>query len=205
MSFSRLSGLTIALCFGVVVLLGAPALLRAQAFGTINGFVTDPSGAVVPAANVTATETQRGTTTSTVTNAEGYYFFPALEPGPYTLAFEKAGFQRYLRENLTLTVSQNLRVDGVLQVGAVTQSVTVSGEAALVDTLSPVVSGLVDDRRVVDLPLNGRNVIGLAVTVPGVTNVNAPQNMTDARSGPLMDVNGGVPAPTFSYSMALTL
>ena len=98
-----------------------------------------------------------------------------------------------LETGLELTVGQNLRVDSTLQVGSVETQVTVGAEAPLVDTTSATLSGLIDDRRVVDLPLNGRNIMSLARILPGVLNVNAPQTMGDARGGPEMDVNGGRP------------
>ncbi len=97
---------------------------------------------------------------------------------------EKSGFERLIRTDVTLTVNQNVRVDVSLKVSAVTESVTVKGEAPLVDTRSGTLSGLVDDRRIVDLPLDGRNIISLAGTLPGVLHVYAPQQLLDARGGP---------------------
>jgi hypothetical protein len=91
-----------------------------------------------------------------------------------------------------LTVSQNLRSDAQLKIGQVQTEVNVTSAATLVDTTSSTLSGLVDDNRVVDLPLNGRNVMSLAGLLPGVTNVTAPEYMADSRSGPEMDVNGGL-------------
>jgi hypothetical protein len=90
-----------------------------------------------------------------------------------------------------LTVRQNVREDAVLEIGAVTQDVTVTAQAALVDTTSGTVSSLVDDRRIVDLPLNGRNIMSLAQIVPGVLGVRAPESLGDARAGPQMNANGG--------------
>jgi hypothetical protein len=165
--------------------------LRAQVTGTISGYVRDPSGASVAGAKVTATQTERGISTVTEANAEGFYNFVALEPGPYTLTVERAGFQTYVRESLLLTVRQNLRVDLDLQLGALTKTVTVTAEAPLVDTTSGTVSSLVDDRRIVDLPLNGRNVMTLAALVPGVLSVEAPESLSSARGGPQMNANGG--------------
>ena len=166
-------------------------MLHAQATGTMSGYVKDPSGGVVAQAKITATLVERGTTFTTQTNSEGFYNFPALDPGTYTLTVERSGFERYTQEGLSLTVRQNLRADAVLVVGSVTQKVTVTAAAPLVDTTSATVSGLVDDRRIVDLPLNGRNVIGLAEIVPGVLNVSAPESLSCTRAGPTMDVNGG--------------
>ena len=170
---------------------GAGAL-RAQSTGTISGFVTDPTGAVIPGAPVTATLVDQQVTRTAQSNESGFYIFNAMLPGNYTLAAEKAGFQRLVRTEVNLTVNQNLRVDLALKVGQANETVTVNAEVPLVDTRSATLSGLVDDRRVVDLPLNGRNVIALAVTLPGILSVSAPQQLTDARSGPIMNVNGSL-------------
>src|SRR6266568_2991697 len=175
----------------VVSALGIATPLRGQVTGTISGYVKDPSGAMVVSARVTATQVERGISTATETSPEGFYNFPALEPGPYTLAVEKEGFERYVRSGLVLSVRQNLRVDADLQIGAVTKSVTVTSEAPLVDTTSGTVSSLVDDRRIVDLPLNGRNVMSLAQLVPGALSVEAPESLSSARAGPQMNANGG--------------
>jgi hypothetical protein len=165
--------------------------LRAQITGAISGYVKDPSGASVAAASVTATQAERGTSTVAKTDVEGFFNFPALDSGTYTLTVEKSGFDRYVRSGLVLSVRQNLRVDAELHVGAVTKTITVTAEAALVDTASGTVSNLVDDRRIVDLPLNGRNVMSLAQLVPGVLGVQAPESLTSARGGPQMNANGG--------------
>jgi hypothetical protein len=171
---------------------GAPMGLYAQTTGTINGFITDQTGAVVPDAKVTATLVQQNITRTAQSNLEGYYIFNALPPGEYRLAVEKEGFQKLVRSEIALAVNQNLRADLNLRVGQVAEILEVTAAAPLVDTRSGTLSSLVDDRRVVDLPLNGRNVISLAATLPGILSVVAPQQLTDARSGPLMNVNGSV-------------
>ena len=164
----------------------------AQGIGSISGFVRDPSGAVVTGASVTAVMNEQHITRTETTDAQGFYNFLALLPGHYTLTFEAPGFQRLVQSDVELTVSQNLRSDAQLKVGQVQTQVTVTSAATLVDTTSSTLSGLVDDNRVVDLPLNGRNVMSLAGLLPGVTNVTAPEYMADSRSGPEMDVNGGL-------------
>ena len=141
--------------------------------------------------NVTARMTEQQSTSKVKTNTDGSYDLLALPPGDYEIVFEAAGFRRQVRSGIELTLNQNLRVDAQLEVGSVETQVTVTGTAPLVDTVSPVLSGLIDDRRVVDLPLNGRNVMSLAGILPGVLSVAVPQQMDNARSGPIMDVNGG--------------
>lgn len=161
------------------------------ATGNISGYVRDSSGAIVPNATVTARMVAQDAVRTTKTDAEGFYSLLALPPGQYQMTFELTGFQTQNQTGLQLTVGQNLRVDATLQVGSVQNQVTVGAEAPLVDTTAATLSGLIDDQRVQDLPLNGRNVISLAAILPGVLSVNAPQAMGDARGGPTMDVNGG--------------
>jgi len=177
----------------LVILGGAFCDLQAQVYGTITGFVRDPSGAAIPGATVKATLVSQQATRTVQTNTEGNYVFVAMVPGRYEVTFEAPGFQRQVNTDVDLTANQNLRLDAAMVVGAVQTEITVTGAATMVETASPVLSGLVDDRRVVDLPLNGRNVISLASILPGVTNVRAPQQLSDARSGPEMNVNGGRP------------
>ncbi len=175
------------------LIVGETCWLYAQVTGDISGFVRDPSGAAVPGATVTAKMVEQQTTRTVQTNSEGNYTLVALLPGTYEITFEASGFQRLVRSGVRLTVNENVRVDAALTLGAAETEITVVGAAPLVDTSSPTMSGLVDDRRVVDLPINGRNVIALARTLPGILNVEAPQQLSDARSGPEMDVNGGRP------------
>jgi hypothetical protein len=188
---SNLGSLSLAELALALLLLISPTSLLAQATGTMSGFVKDPSGAFIPQASVTATLESRHASFKAETNEGGFYNLPALGPGIYTLMVEKPGFERYSQSALDLTVGQNLRVDAVLQVGAVSQQVNVTGQAALVDTSSGTISGLVDDRRIVDLPLNGRNIMSLAAILPGVLGVYAPESLSATFSGPIMNVNGG--------------
>ena len=189
----RLTGCRTALIPLAVLMAAAFGRLASgqTASGNISGYVHDTNGASVPGVAVAAKMTEQQIVRGVETNAEGFYNFLALPPGTYELTFQKAGFQKQLQTGLALTVNQNLRVDSTLQIGAVESQVTVEGVAPLVDTTSVAMSGLIDDQRVVDLPINGRNVIGLARILPGVTNVKSPQQMNDARGGPEMSVNGG--------------
>src|SRR5665213_2626319 len=180
----------------LVLLLAIVPMAFAQGTGNISGYVRDASGAALPGTNVTAVMTEQTTTRTAQTDAQGFYSFAALPPGHYTITFEAKGFEREVRSNVELTVSQNVRADAQLTVGKVETEVRVTSTVALVDTTSNTLSGLVDDRRVVDLPLNGRNVMSLAGILPGVTNVSAPQTQSDARGGPQMDVNGSLPNAT---------
>jgi len=175
----------------LIALILVPVTLRAQVTGTISGYVTDPSGSSIAGARVSASSLAQGFTQRGQTNSEGFYNFSAIPPGVYTLTAQQSGFQELVRADVEVTVGQNVRADFKLQLGTVTQQVTVTGAPTLVDTRSAAVSGLVDDRRIVDLPLNGRNVIALAETVPGVLAVSAPQQVFATIEGMTMDVNGG--------------
>ncbi len=168
----------------------------AQGTGNISGYVRDPSGAALPGATVTAVMSEQQTTRTAQTNGQGFYNFVAMRAGHYVITFVAKGFQTEVRSDVELTVSQNARVDAQLTVGAVQSKVQVTSTVPLVDTTSNTLSGLVDDRRVVDLPLNGRNIMSLAAILPGVTHVSAPQTLSDARSGPEMNVNGSLPNST---------
>ncbi len=180
----------------LVLLLTTVPMAFAQGTGNISGYVRDASGGALPGTTVTAVMAEQSTTRTAQTDTQGFYNFIALPSGHYTITFEAKGFQREVRSNVELTVSQNARADAQLTVGAVQSEVHVSSTVPLVDTTSNTLSGLVDDRRVVDLPLNGRNIMSLASILPGVTNVSAPQTMSDARGGPEMNVNGSLPNAT---------
>ncbi|MBI3683040.1 MAG: TonB-dependent receptor [Acidobacteria bacterium] len=174
----------------LALILLLPAVLAAQGNGTIHGTVTDPSGAVIAGARVTALLDERGTTRSLITSTAGDYVFPSLAIGAYTLTVEAQGFKTFRRSGVSLTTEQNVRVDIRLEVGNVSESVSVTAEAPLVDSRSSVIGTLIDSRRITDLPLNGRNIIALAALLPGATSVSAPQMFTGDRSGPTLNISG---------------
>src|SRR5580765_7168768 len=103
----------------------------------------------------------RGTTRTIDTDEQGSYVFPSMPVGLYTLRMEAAGFKTSARSGVELSTNENARVDETLEVGNLSQSVSVVGEAPLVDSRSSVVETLIDSRRVVELPINGRNIISL--------------------------------------------
>jgi hypothetical protein len=184
MRYSRCLAISLPLLYAIAA--------NAQFTGTISGFVTDPTGAAVPDATVTATLIAQQIVRTAASNAEGHYVFNAMPPGEYRITAEKTGFQQLVQSSVILATNQNVRVDLSMRLGQVSETVEVTASAPLVDTKSPALASLVDDRRVVDLPLNGRNVIRLAATLPGVVSVSAPQQLSDARSGPVMNVNGSL-------------
>jgi hypothetical protein len=156
--------------------------------GTFQGRVSDPGGAIVIGAAITATHVPTGQVWRTTTNASGEYFFPALPTGEFRLDADLPGFKRAVREGVTLELNQNARVDFTLEIGKVTEEVRVTAEAALVDTRQAQLGGTVDERRVQDLPLNGRNVYDLVTILPGVSTVNTGEVLDG--NGTQMVVNG---------------
>lgn len=170
-------------------LVSATSLLG-QGSGTIHGTVTDPSGAAIPGVAVEATLVERGLSRTAETNIQGDFVLPLLPIGGYSVRVEGDGFKSFVRDDITLTASENVRVDAKLEIGSVTEEITVTAEGPQVDSRSSQVGTLIDDRRVVELPINGRNIVNLAVLLPGVSNVKAPQTHTGDRSGSTLSVSG---------------
>src|SRR5216684_3675400 len=132
-----------------------PAL--AQNSASIKGIVTDPSGAPVPAATVTAKTTETGAERSAATDGAGRYQIVWLAVGQYQVTVTKTGFQEAIRSGIRLVVGQEASVDLKLEVSAVTAEVRVTGDAPIVSTTTRDISGLVGEQQVKDLPLNGRS------------------------------------------------
>jgi hypothetical protein len=165
------------------------AVLLAQGVaGSILGTVSDPSGARIAGANVTATNALTGETRKAASNDTGDYLFPVLPVGQYRVEVELKGFKKFVREGIPLSVNRNARVDAVLEIGQVAEEVRVVGDVPLVDTRQVQVGGLVDSRRVNELPLNGRNVYDLVSILPGVSGATTPSVMDNG--GNFLRVNG---------------
>lgn len=157
----------------VALLLGGATAARAQEVTSgITGTVTDPSGAAVPGALVTATDVLRGTLWPTRTNAVGLYNLPRLPVGTYTVKVEVAGFQTALRSAFELQMNQVYRVDFQLKVGEVTQTVDVSAAPPLLQTDTMQVGLVTSGNFNVNLPLPTRNFVELTLLTPGVTSPN---------------------------------
>jgi len=146
---------------------------------TITGTVTDTSGAIVPGVDVTATNTGTNVPMKTVSNQDGIYVIPNLFPGQYSVAFKRDGFETLVRPSVTLESTEVARIDATLKVGAVTQTVTVTTEAPVLDLERPSESTNMNGQVVTDLPLSiyggGRFVEDFAVAItPGYSPVSSP-------------------------------
>lgn len=156
--------------------------------GTILGTVTDPSGSVVPKAKVTAREVATGITRSELTGDTGEYSIPQLPAGRYDLTVEERSFKKTERTGIELRVDDRLRIDVTLTLGNVAETVTVEASVPVVSTDSATLGNVVDNKKVTELPLNGRNFLQLNLLVPGANQgVKGSQNQTQGGS---ISVNG---------------
>ena len=137
--------------------------------GTISGIVADSSGAVLPGAKVTILHEETGITRAAVADAAGRYGVPSLAVGSYKVTAGMDGFQTEVRSGIVLTIGREAVVNFALAVGAVSQTVEVTGEAPLVQTTESTVGYLIQDQTIRDLPLNGRDLTELILLNPGVS------------------------------------
>jgi ribosomal protein S17E len=149
--------------------------------GSLSGTVTDPSGGLVPAATVTLTNPQTGIRQSAPTNSSGQYLFLPLQAGPYEIAVEAKGFKRAERKDIVLQVGEKLGLDLRLEVGANTDVVNVTSETPLLTTTNANVGQVIDQRKVMELPLPGRETIRLVQLAPGVGGLTS--TLGDLRFG----------------------
>src|SRR5215470_11659647 len=158
------------LVFGLLVFLGLATPARGQVTARIKGTITDPSGAGVPSASVTAKNMETGVSRTATSEADGTYLFLALPVGVYEVTASKSGFQDSARSGIQLNVNQEATIDVRLQVSAVKAAVTVSDDAPIVNTTTSDISGLVGAKEIKQLPLNGRSYDLLLTLNPGIVN-----------------------------------
>src|SRR5712691_1236235 len=164
------------LCAALAVIASVGTVFT-QGFSTINGVITDSSGALVAGAKIAVTEVDTGLTRETVSNSEGLYVLSSLRPARYALTVEAPGFRRFSQSGLTLQTNDTTTINVKLELGALSEVVEVHAAAVQVDTTTPTLKQVVDSARMVELPLNGRNPAQLTALVAGA--VNAPSNNSD--------------------------
>jgi hypothetical protein len=156
----------------------------AQTSGEITGEVKDQSGAVAPNAPVTATNTATNVARATVTNSSGIYSFPDLVPGTYQVKVAVTGFDTMVKTNIELQVQQTARVDFTLAVGQATQTIEVSATGDLLATEGATVGTVIEEKRITELPLNGRSFFSLVALSPAVTtSFGAPAQAAGRQGG----------------------
>ena len=178
-------GMTMCIRSLVLVVLSLGVLSSQDSRGRVNGRVTDSSGAVVPNVEVTLTNTETGVKATGRTNHSGTYDIPYVQPGTYGLAAAAPGFKSFVRRGLEVRVGDSLSIDIGMEVGQVTESVTVSGEVSQLESSTASVGRVVDSKRILDLPLPGGNALSLARLAPGVVNLSAPNHPS---LGPAVEV-----------------
>src|SRR5437868_4686246 len=139
--------------FAAVAMFAVAALVSAQGLSTINGSVTDPSGAVIPGAKITATEVDTTLSRETVSSPDGLYTINGLRPTRYNLTASAAGFRRVLQTGLVLEANDSVTINLKLEVGTASETVNVEANAVQVDTTSSTIRQVVDSARMIELPL----------------------------------------------------
>jgi hypothetical protein len=175
MSFTDVKNSAAVLLLALAVFGFLAPVARAQqvAVAEIDGYVTDPSGQAIAGAQVKTTDMDKGTVRTAITDVTGRYSFPNLSIGNYQLDVSAAGFKGYLQKGIQLEVASNPQINVRMEIGAVTESVQVNANAAQVETKENSIAQVVDQERLVDLPLNGRNPASLLqITGFSTSNMN---------------------------------
>ena len=190
------------LLLAAAMLTAAAAPAAAQA-GTaqIGGSVKDESGGVLPGVTVTATQTDTGVSREAVSDADGGYLLTNLPIGPYRLEAALPGFRTFVQTGIVLQVNANPTINVVMGVGAVSEQITVQGNAAMVETRTTSVGQVMENQRILELPLNGRQVTDLLLLSPGVTpngSAGVAGGFSSNRNYPTLAITvaGGSPGST---------
>ncbi len=188
--------------FGVAaaVLLSA-AVAWAGITGSISGTVTDPSGAVMPGVTVTVTSISTNVQSTTVTDVKGFYRFPALNVDHYNLAVNQAGFQNFLESGIEINANSAISIDIKLEVGKVTNTITVKSDTLQVETQSTQMGDVIEGSTITSVPLNGRSYLDLLALQPGVSPYSGDDTAGGLVQAPIsgslnngtQSINGGRP------------
>jgi hypothetical protein len=185
-------------------LLFAPLYAHAQGLGSILGRVTDPAGAGVAGAQVSATQEGTGFSRAATSDTEGFYVIPSLQPAVYNLTVEAKGFSTAKEHGITLLADQSLTVNMGLKLGAVTEVVTVTTNTLQVDTATSSLKQVIEQQRISELPLNGRNAAQLTLLVAGAVNSpngGADQGATKTFPGAVTYSTNGTRQDSISYQL----
>lgn len=169
-------------------------ILAQQGTGTISGSVVDPQGAAIMNAQVQVIHVGTQAVFRTVTNDSGNFIAPGLAVGAYEVQTEQQGFKKAVRTGIVLQVAQNARIDITMEIGQLAETVNVTAETALVDTSSPTLGMVVENRRLQDLPINGRNALAFTTLTAGVISNSGPAEAGFSDRGVRLSsvsVNGG--------------
>jgi Carboxypeptidase regulatory-like domain/TonB dependent receptor-like, beta-barrel len=178
--------------FWIIVLaclLIVPSVLAQSTSGSIQGTIKDSAGAVVSGAEVLVSQPRTGFSRTVVSNEEGDYIIPSLLPGSYNVQAKRAGFQTKVFENIVLNVSAQMRVDISLEPQGVEEKIVVTSGTAMVETTTPALGQVINNRAVEDLPLNGRNFLQLALLSAGAAPVTINPGSSDVASTNQASIN----------------
>src|SRR5437867_8235668 len=194
-----MKGLVVGLSAVLILSVLMSGIAWGQATAQISGTVHDASGAVLPGVEITATQTETGIARTTITNETGFYVLPSLPLGPYRLEAALMGFRTFVQTGIVLQVNGNIVVNPALEVGQVAQTVEVQANAAQVETRSSGVGQVIETQRILELPLNGRQVTDL-ITASGLAVQTGTSPGYNMRTGVSISVAGGM---TFGVQYSL--
>ncbi|HEX6466266.1 MAG TPA: carboxypeptidase regulatory-like domain-containing protein [Terriglobales bacterium] len=163
--------------------LAITTIAHAQGLGSIVGTITDPSGAAVSSAQVKVTDAGTGLSREVSSDAQGYYVVSSLRPSQYTLDVNAPNFRKYTAKQITLLADQNLTMNVKLEVGSASEVIEVSSNALEVNTVDSTQKQVIEERRISELPLNGRNAAELTLLVPGAVAMPAVENPNGSSGG----------------------
>src|SRR6201982_3693853 len=189
-AYSHSKSKSVLFVFLLAALIAAPAWPQTQ-LGTLFGTVTDTSGAVVPGADVSVENASTGLKRDGRTDKSGEYRLVGLPTGSYTLRVEKEGFQSEVREGISLSPGAAIGINLSLVVGKVSVHVTVKADVPSVDTTTTTVEGIIEERSLTALPLDGRDLFKAAILVPGVASTpsSGPSLLSNGKAGQV-SING---------------
>ncbi len=189
-------------CAGALILATVTLTLAQGATAQLSGIVKDPSGGVLPGASVNITQTDTGFKRETVSDAEGAFSFPAIPIGPYRLEVMLQGFSAFVQTGIVLQVNSNPVVPVTMKLGTVAETVTVVSNTTLVETRTLGVSQVMDNNRIMALPLNGRNPADLLATLPAAVpqGGSSSRSMQGSSGGQAYSLAGGL-----SFGVSFTL